>query len=67
MARSPCASTARMGAMKSFDPGVASIYRDVQGISPEDEAKALKKELMQKIFEANLELKDAVARQGPVH
>jgi hypothetical protein len=50
----------RMAAMKLVDPGVASIYRSVQGISPEDEAKALKKELMQKIFEANLELRNAV-------
>ncbi|HUR28185.1 MAG TPA: diguanylate cyclase [Planctomycetota bacterium] len=50
----------RMAALKLVDPGVASIYRSVQGISPEDEAKALKKELMQKIFEANLELRNAV-------
>ncbi|HTF87153.1 MAG TPA: diguanylate cyclase [Planctomycetota bacterium] len=55
----------RMAAMKSLDPGLASVYRNVQGISAEDEAKLLKKELMQKIFEANLELKNAVSRQGP--
>lgn len=57
----------RMAAIKSLDPGQASMYRDVQGLSPEDEALALKRELMQKIFEANLELKNAVTRQGPAH
>lgn len=55
---------AHMARLKSFDPGVASIYRDVQGIAAEDEAKALKKDLMQKIFEANLELKQAMHKHG---
>ncbi len=54
-----------MAAVKSIDPGLASIHRTVQGVSPEDEAKALKKELMQKIFEANLELKNAASKHGP--
>jgi len=56
---------ARMAHMRSLDPGVASIYREVQGLSPEDEARALKKELMLKIFEANMELKQAVSQQPP--
>ena len=55
----------RMAQAKFIDPGLASVYRSVQGVSPEDEAKALKKELMLKLFEANLELKNAVSKQGP--
>jgi diguanylate cyclase (GGDEF)-like protein len=55
----------RMALMKSTDPGVASIFRSVQGVSAEDEAKALKKELMLKIFEANMELKSVVAKHEP--
>jgi hypothetical protein len=54
-----------MALMKSTDPGVASIFRSVQGVSAEDEAKALKKELMLKIFEANMELKSVVAKHEP--
>jgi diguanylate cyclase (GGDEF)-like protein len=55
---------ARMAAAKVGDAGISSIYREVQGLSPEEEALALKKELMQKIFEANLELKEAIGRQA---
>lgn len=53
----------RMAAAGAIDLGEASVYRGVQGLSPEEEALALKKELMQKIFQANLELKDAIGRQ----
>jgi diguanylate cyclase (GGDEF)-like protein len=56
---------ARMAAIKDVDAGVASMYRTVQGISAVDEAKALKRDLMLKIFEANLELKTAVSKHGP--
>lgn len=56
---------ARMAATKDIDTGVASVYRNVQGVSALDEAKALKKDLMQKIFEANLELKNAVTKHSP--
>lgn len=57
----------RMAQMKSIDSGLASVYRTVQGVSAEDEAKALKKELMLKLFEANMELKNAVSKQAPPH
>lgn len=43
-------------ARKNIDPGVASIYRTVQGLSAAEEDAELKKEMMSKIFEANLEL-----------
>lgn len=56
------ADLARMAVTKDVDGGVPSVYRTVQGVSAMDEAKALKKDLMQKIFEANLELKNAVSR-----
>ena len=43
-------------ARKNIDPGVASIYRTVQGLSAAEEDAELKKDMMSKIFEANLEL-----------
>lgn len=52
----------RLAAMKDVDPGVASVYRSVQGISPKEEAMVAKHSLLQQIFEANIELKDAMAR-----
>ena len=42
---------------KSIDPGVASIYDSVQGLSADEVQAELKKELMAKIFEANVELR----------
>lgn len=52
-------------AAKSVDPGVASLYRNVQGLSADDVQQELKKELMSKIFQANLELrKQIVPDQG---
>jgi Mrp family chromosome partitioning ATPase len=50
-----------IAALKDVDPGIASIYRGVQGLSPEADALASKRELLQKIFQANLELKQAIA------
>lgn len=52
----------RIATAKIGDPGIASIYRRVQGLSAETEALAFKKQLMQKIFQANLELQNAIAR-----
>ena len=46
----------RVMKMKAIDPGVASIYRTVQGLDTEEADFELKKEMMSKIFEANLEL-----------
>jgi hypothetical protein len=53
----------RMAAMRGEDPGIASIYRTVQGLSPEERALAFKQKLMQKIFQANLELKNTLAQR----
>jgi hypothetical protein len=50
---------ARVAASKGVDPGVASIYGSVQGLSAVDSAAEQKKELLQNIFEANLALRQA--------
>ncbi len=42
------------------DTGVASIYRDVQGIDSRGDEATQKKELMSSIFEANLKLREMV-------
>jgi len=47
---------------QSVDPGVASIYTSVQGLSSNDVQHELKKELMSKIFQANLELRKQIPR-----
>lgn len=47
----------RVRRMKSIDPGIESIYRDVQGLAGDDDRTNLKRELMSKIFAANLDLK----------
>lgn len=46
----------RIAAMKNIDPGIASIYRTVQGLSPDDENAEAKREMLAGIFEANLKL-----------
>jgi hypothetical protein len=50
--------------MKNVDLGIASTYRSVQGLCAEDEASAFKRSLMREIFQANLELKTAIARRS---
>jgi hypothetical protein len=44
-------------ALMSQDPGMASIYRDVQGLNPSSQNAARKRKLLDQIFRANLELK----------
>lgn len=46
------------------DTGVASIYRSVQGLADIGEDLELKKEMMAKIFEANMELRTPASPQG---
>jgi Mrp family chromosome partitioning ATPase len=60
------ADLVRIAAMKNVDLGLASIYRSVQGLSSEEAALALKRSLMQKIFQANLELQNAMARRPSI-
>jgi hypothetical protein len=48
-------------ASSAIDDGIASLYRVVQGLSPEDPKRANKRALMQTIFRANVELRQALA------
>lgn len=52
----------RVMSVKSIDPGVASIYRTVQGLSMEEADSERKKEMMAKIFEANIELRKQIPK-----
>ena len=56
------ATLRRIAAMKNLDSGIASVYRTVQGLSEEEEARAYKRTLLREIFQSNLELKTAMAR-----
>lgn len=47
----------RIQAGKKVDPGVSSIYDEVQGLGPEDQQYEQKSELMKCLFEANLALR----------
>ena len=48
---------------KGVDPGVASIYRTVQGLSDVEHDLELKREMMAAIFEANLELRTQLSER----
>lgn len=50
---------------KSIDPGVASIYKSVQGLDDAASNAKAKKELMKRIFQANLELKEQLKPGSP--
>jgi Mrp family chromosome partitioning ATPase len=52
----------RIAALKDVDLGIASIHRNVQGLPSEDQVQEFKRSLLQEIFQANLELKTAMAR-----
>jgi hypothetical protein len=45
-----------VAAMKDIDPGISSLYRDVQGLAASETQYARKRELMAQIFQANLDL-----------
>ncbi|QDV07160.1 putative diguanylate cyclase YedQ [Planctomycetes bacterium Poly30] len=47
---------ARLRKLKNVDDGVASLYRDVQGLGDGDARSEVKKELMGEIFRANMHL-----------
>ena len=47
---------AHIASVKQIDPGISSIYREVQGLQNNDERFERKKELMSDIFAANLDL-----------
>jgi diguanylate cyclase (GGDEF)-like protein len=46
----------RVMAMKSMDPGVASLYKTVQGLDSEDAMRETKQAMMAEIFESNFAL-----------
>ena len=53
----------QLAALKGEDAGIASVYRGIQGLSSEEDYLTFKRELMHKIFLANLELQQARARR----
>jgi diguanylate cyclase (GGDEF)-like protein len=53
----------RGGTGSEMDLGVASIYRSVQGLSDVENDQVLKKEMMAKIFEANMELRNELSQK----
>jgi len=46
----------RLRSLKSVDDGVASVYRDVQGLEDGEARSEIKKELMSEIFRSNMDL-----------
>ncbi|MEO6708524.1 MAG: hypothetical protein ABI054_10420, partial [Planctomycetota bacterium] len=48
---------ARVSAMKNIDTGIASIYREIQGVDPFAADRENRMSLMESIFRANLELR----------
>jgi len=49
---------------KSLDPGIASLYRDVQGLDPSERNYKKKKELLAVIYQANVELLRQLEREA---
>lgn len=54
---------ARLRKMKTADDGVASIYRDVQGLEDADAQAEIKKSLMESIFKANIDLQKSLPQK----
>ena len=54
----------RVAAMKDVDPGVASLYRVVQGLSVGESNRDLKMEMMKMIFNANVVLQKKQVATG---
>ncbi|TAH36868.1 MAG: hypothetical protein EYC70_07725 [Planctomycetota bacterium] len=53
----------RLARMKGMEPGLASIYREVQGLGDDELNAELKRELLTRIFEANIRLKEQLEAQ----
>jgi len=51
----------RVAQMKNIDLGVASIYRNVQGLSSDDDNHEQKKEMLKDLFEANVAFRNEAA------
>ena len=55
---------ARMSNLQEVDTGVASIYREVQGLDTGSDGAEAKKEMMSAIFQANLDLQEEIAKRA---
>ena len=56
----------RMLREKSVEPGIASLYRGVQGLDPSERNFKKKRELLAVIYQANVELLKQLERElGP--
>jgi len=56
---------AKLSALEDFEPGIPSIYREVQGLTPVDDDYRVKRELLADIFEANVKLQDDLRSLRP--
>ena len=54
----------RLRRLKTADTGVASKFKDVQGIADDDQNAEAKKEMMSQIFSANLKLHQRISSQS---
>jgi diguanylate cyclase (GGDEF)-like protein len=59
------AELARLAQLKNVDPGLASIYRTVQGLAPGERDFERKREMLTILFEANLSLRRSLDRPAP--
>jgi predicted mannosyl-3-phosphoglycerate phosphatase (HAD superfamily) len=53
-----------LAARKNFDEGLASIYRTVQGLSDEEADLTRKRMMLERLFQANVELREQFAGRG---
>jgi hypothetical protein len=51
----------RVAQMKNIDLGVASIYRNVQGLSADEACAEQKREMLKNVFESNVALRAQLA------
>ena len=58
------ANLRKVAAAKEIDPGIASIYRSVQGLADEEQGFERKKEMLTILFEANVNLRKDIRAQG---
>jgi hypothetical protein len=54
----------RIAQLKNIDLGIASIYRDVQGLGGDASQAERKREMMKEIFTANFQMKREIEQRG---
>ncbi|MEX1025062.1 MAG: GGDEF domain-containing protein [Planctomycetota bacterium] len=57
------AEIGRVAALKAMDPGLASVYRSVQGLDEGAQDVSRKREMLAVLFEANVKLRDEIDKQ----